>query len=536
PFPREAFDNKLKNKSISEAKYQEYLVEAAKFTTRWDQARSYNVQDTRIMIEPIDNLIKMMFKYKIDMLAMFSMSQCANAIKYSSAYDDFKMNGDYNTEDTDKPINITMPYWTAKVESYIEQDQKKNRDSSKNVTIGDYEYFKELFEKQRCYICNCKFTWKNRPTLDRINNELGHLKDNVLPCLTTFSKHDKFNGFVQDFMQQRADAKSQKNDGLATFQIADNLHAVQVDSEYCRCNNCLQAFDQTKMHVVQLDTDSLTLAISGDKNRGPEQRFDAVIKDIEFYNKNKGYFFSEDDQRKILGVHIEKQGLNCVALSPKNYIINDECGDVSLVAKGVILRQNPQTNQQTFVDNIKQGTVMKVTNTILTQKNKIMSKLSMTKNEKRNEIVNCLEQCIQSMQKTNALCKLSMDLQRVLDGLDRCDAKLDARIMGGGVYPWRTIKKKPEHYDDQVFYLREAGELPKIISKKDKKNLVCFDEVYSDRAFEMRMSLKERIEDEIHSMNSESSVENKLHNACQEYREIRDNYINQLEELVKTLE
>ncbi|KAA6360916.1 MAG: hypothetical protein EZS28_043557, partial [Streblomastix strix] len=129
PFPREAFDNKLKNKSISEAKYQEYLVDAAKFTTRWDQARSYNVQDTRIMIEPIDNLIKMMFKYKIDMLVMFSMSQCANAIKYSSAYDDFKMNGDYNIEDTDKPINITMPYWTAKVESYIEQDQKKNRDS-----------------------------------------------------------------------------------------------------------------------------------------------------------------------------------------------------------------------------------------------------------------------------------------------------------------------------------------------------------------------------------------------------------------------
>ncbi|KAA6381129.1 MAG: hypothetical protein EZS28_023344 [Streblomastix strix] len=96
-----------------------------------------------------------------------------------------------------------------------------------------------------------------------------------------------------------------------------------------------QAFDQTKMHIVQLDSDSLTLAISGDKNRGPEQRFDAVIKDVEFYNKNKGYFFSEDNQRKILGVHIEKQRLNCIALSSKNYIINDECGDVSLVAKGL---------------------------------------------------------------------------------------------------------------------------------------------------------------------------------------------------------
>ncbi|KAA6352995.1 MAG: hypothetical protein EZS28_051478, partial [Streblomastix strix] len=105
-----------------------------------------------------------------------------------------------------------------------------------------------------------------------------------IKSVTTFSKHDKFDGFVQDFMQQRADAKSQKNDGLATFQIADNLHAVQVDSEYCRCNN---SFDQTEMHIVQLDTDSLTLAISGDRNRGSEQRFDAVIKDIEFYNKKQ---------------------------------------------------------------------------------------------------------------------------------------------------------------------------------------------------------------------------------------------------------
>ncbi|KAA6326321.1 MAG: hypothetical protein EZS28_053966, partial [Streblomastix strix] len=69
----------------------------------------------------------------------------------------------------------------------------------------------------------------------------------------------------------------------------------------------------------------------------------------------------------------------------------------------------------------------------------------MRNEEKRNETVNCLEQCIQQMQKTNALCKLSMDLQRVLDGLDRCDAKLDAKI-AGGVYPYRD-RKKTEHYD-----------------------------------------------------------------------------------------
>ncbi|KAA6377455.1 MAG: hypothetical protein EZS28_027019 [Streblomastix strix] len=106
----------------------------------------------------------------------------------------------------------------------------------------------------------------------------------------------------------------------------------------------------------------------------------------------------------------------------------------------------------------------------------------MRNEEKRNETVNYLEQCIQSMQKTSALCKLSKDLQRVLDGLDRCDRKLDAKI--AGVQPYRT----------------------------NKKNTVCFDEAHSDTAFEMRMSLKERIQDEIHWMNSECSAENRLHN------------------------
>ncbi|KAA6378569.1 MAG: hypothetical protein EZS28_025905 [Streblomastix strix] len=158
----------------------------------------------------------------------------------------------------------------------------------------------------------------------------------------------------------------------------------------------------------------------------------------------------------------------------------------------------------------------------------------MSKQEMQEEVANTLKQCIQSMEKIRALTNLSRQLQVLLDGLDRCDAKLDARI-ATGVYPYRD-RKKTEHYDDQVFYLKEAGELPKIINKKDKKKLVCFDEAHSDTAFDMRMFLKEKIEDEIHWMNSECIAENRLHNACDEYREIRDNYINQLEELVKTLE
>ncbi|KAA6371289.1 MAG: hypothetical protein EZS28_033186 [Streblomastix strix] len=161
------------------------------------------------------------------------------------------------------------------------------------------------------------------------------------------------------------------NGFIHSTELNDDLYAVQVDKENCRCNT---SFDITKMHIVQLDTDSLTLAIAGD-SRDYTQGFDAIIKDPEFYNKNKRFFFSENGQRKILGVHIEKQGYNCIALSPKNYIINDE-----IVLKGVILDQNPQINEQSFVECINNGTVTTAVNTTLCQRKGVMSRLQMERN------------------------------------------------------------------------------------------------------------------------------------------------------------
>ncbi|KAA6369906.1 MAG: hypothetical protein EZS28_034567, partial [Streblomastix strix] len=722
PFPIEAFDNKLRNKKLNEVKYKEYLVEVAKHKTRWDYLKHYNILDTRVLIEPIDYLIELMFKYKVDMLANISMSQCSNAIKYSMAYNGFDINGDYNCESTDKSIEFTQNYWRAKVESYIEQDNKKNRDSSNNVTIDDYDYFKEIFKNQRCHMYNARFTWKNRPTLDRIDNSKGHSKDNVIPCclycnvckanrdekqmklmiqlrkyalfkqlpmtltrdegyqllrkgitggisnvmhryniagetrinhfefdqenqcvysidsdyvmthvtqldfhsqypsvmsgepnalnpytnhiiympaqlvekitdydrckaliydtnrfsidplvvdkmllfvaeikghvdekylneainwgpilrnidittnketigefmynhlvnhqlphneterkltnlmdtnnevmsfnnyylwllidtchlvideivsVITFTKHSNFNSFVKEFMNLRQQAKDAKNEGLGQFcklilnsafggdalnsekysntrllsanktfiqhmiggfihstELNDDLYAVQVDKESCRCNTCLQiayfvldsakfwyvnfiynfmnkAYDMSRMHFVQGDTDSLTWAISSNPNRGPDQLFEEVIKDQGFFDTYKDCVFSENGKKQILHIDVEKQGYNCIALSPKNYIINDE-----IVLKGVILDQNPQINEQTFIDCINKGTIATAINTTLCQRKGTMS---------------------------SALCKLSKDLQRVLDGLDRCDAKLDARI--AGVYPLQRQKE-----------------------------------------------------------------------------------------------
>ncbi|KAA6404423.1 MAG: hypothetical protein EZS28_000044 [Streblomastix strix] len=74
PFPIETFDNKLRNKKLSEVKYNDYLVEANQFVNRQDQLKHYNILDTRVLIEPIDYLIELMFKYKVDMLANISVT------------------------------------------------------------------------------------------------------------------------------------------------------------------------------------------------------------------------------------------------------------------------------------------------------------------------------------------------------------------------------------------------------------------------------------------------------------------------------
>ncbi|KAA6399003.1 MAG: hypothetical protein EZS28_005475 [Streblomastix strix] len=62
------------------------------------------------------------------------------------------------------------------------QDYKAGRETEKNVTADDYDYYKNLFSTSVCSICNAKFTYDNLPSLDKQNNELPHTKDNCLPA------------------------------------------------------------------------------------------------------------------------------------------------------------------------------------------------------------------------------------------------------------------------------------------------------------------------------------------------------------------
>ncbi|KAA6364346.1 MAG: hypothetical protein EZS28_040127 [Streblomastix strix] len=190
--------------------------------------------------------------------------------------------------------------------------------------------------------------------------------------------------------------------------ISEDSYMVQMNPEHCSCKTPLQVaffvldnakywylnfiynfmykcLDMNRIHFIEGDTDSAYWAISGNPNEDFTQQFNAVVKDRDFYNENAKYFFPTIkgdvyDEKKILGLAIERQGPSMIALAPKNYIIfKNYCDDSKIKLKGVNQKTNKITKDQ-IVDCINEGKITKCTNMRLGQKNHQMSQLSIEKN------------------------------------------------------------------------------------------------------------------------------------------------------------
>ena len=199
PFKHKDFHSYLNQKNaLSNKEYEEYLEDSKRFIDRWEYLLAYNDNDVEMMIKPIDNLIEMNAKYGIDMLSNLSLSRNASEIKYAMAYKNFDIDYDYGVLNSKNTFKPTKEWWTYKVNSYYSQDEKWNlkqekskqpkplRDLSKCVSEADFDAFMKIYEDPelgKCHLCGEHFSWTNKPTLDRINNEIGHELSNCkLAC------------------------------------------------------------------------------------------------------------------------------------------------------------------------------------------------------------------------------------------------------------------------------------------------------------------------------------------------------------------
>jgi hypothetical protein len=159
-------------------------------------------------------------------------------VKFAMAYKDFSIDGDYSQE-TKTTFKVTERYFKKKIDEYRQQDINGKRDISNNITMEDYEYFRDLIENSTCYIWQEGFTERNKPTLDRENNKIGRTKGNVIPCCNYCNcvKGDRDRKYTQLHVQLRKYAstyyRNRKNiKGIDTIKnliyIGNKVHIIDT--------------------------------------------------------------------------------------------------------------------------------------------------------------------------------------------------------------------------------------------------------------------------------------------------------------------
>jgi hypothetical protein len=90
-----------------------------------------------------------------------------------------------------------------------------------------------------------------------------------------------------------------------------------------------------------------------------KQGINAVIKDLDFYNKWKDYFLPKE--KKLLTVAIEQQGENEYALAPKTYAFESE-DEITMKAKGFMIK-NGIVSAKDFEEQVKGAEPLKMDTT-----------------------------------------------------------------------------------------------------------------------------------------------------------------------------
>jgi MinD superfamily P-loop ATPase len=94
------------------------------------------------------------------------------------AYKDFDINSNYSVYQ-ETTFELSEEYFKKKIENYNIQDTCAKGCILGNITMDDFNHFRDSLLWVKCHFCHSGFTSSNKPTLDRKNNRIGHTKDNV---------------------------------------------------------------------------------------------------------------------------------------------------------------------------------------------------------------------------------------------------------------------------------------------------------------------------------------------------------------------
>ena len=261
----------------------------------------------------------------------------------------------------------------------------------------------------------CKISLNGSYGYDAMNTE-KYVKQKVMNMNCTLCAHAS-----QNFLGERLLSDPDTPDD-------DKAFLVQLQTDKYKCDTCLQeavftldnakywyltfiydfmykCMDTRRFHFIEGDTDSMYWAIAGNPELPNTQAFQDIILDKKFYDKYIYYFAPYDffcfnqsfkpklnteaerkaHEKKLLGLAIEKQGDNMIALCPKCYVsFNKEYKDpesklIALKMKGVAKSQNLHINPGCYIDVLEHALKFDGENVILSLKGGQMSRLTIGK-------------------------------------------------------------------------------------------------------------------------------------------------------------
>jgi hypothetical protein len=129
-----------------------------------------------------------------------------------------------------------------------------------------------------------------------------------------------------------------------------------------------KCLNMNRVHFIEGDTDSSYWAISGNPDKDYHQRFQYVIENKYYYNHYYLQWFPNplggvEDEKKLLGLTIEKEGEGMIALAPKCYCFFTSLKDkITRKAKGVQINRNPDINLDSYKSVLINNNMLFATN------------------------------------------------------------------------------------------------------------------------------------------------------------------------------